>query len=382
MILDRLIKFFTSVRLTVVLLGLGVVLVFWGTLAQVHLGLYKTQNEFFRSFFVFWQPEGSNWNIPVFPGGYLIGGLLLINLFAAHTRYYRPEKRKIGIVLIHLGIVMLLLGQLLTDYLARESTMHLRNGQTKNYSEAIRKYELAIIDTTSPDSDMVVAIPDRLLEKGRVIHNPELPFGVRAAVYYPNSDLTQKATNGYEEVQEADGAPSGIWWRQLPRVTDMDHRDMPSGIVELTTAQGTVGSFLVSTFLESPQQFSYAGHSYQVILRPERYYMPFSIHLVKFTHDRYAGTEIPKNFSSRIRLQDYRTGEDREVLIKMNEPLRYKGETCYQASFDPDDHGSILQVVHNPSWLTPYFACIMVGVGLMVQFGMHLFKFATKRRTV
>ena len=29
--------------------------------------------------------------------------------------------------------------------------------------------------------------------------------------------------------------------------------------------------------------------------------------------------------------------EDREVLIYMNNPLRYSGLTFYQASFDPDD---------------------------------------------
>ena len=49
--LDYFVKFFTSLRLTVVLLALGTVLVFWGTLAQVDLGLYKAQNDFFKSFF-------------------------------------------------------------------------------------------------------------------------------------------------------------------------------------------------------------------------------------------------------------------------------------------------------------------------------------------
>ena len=98
--LDRLVKLFTSLKLTVALLALGAVLVFWGTLAQVHLGLYKAQNEFFRSFFIFWHPDGSNWHIPIFPGGYMIGGLLLINLLAAHTRYYRPEKRKVSKVCV------------------------------------------------------------------------------------------------------------------------------------------------------------------------------------------------------------------------------------------------------------------------------------------
>jgi len=40
-----------------------------------------------------------------------------------------------------------------------------------------------------------------------------------------------------------------------------------------------------------------------------------------------------------------------------------------------------LQVVHNPSFLAPYVACIIVAAGLLVQFGIHLVGFARKRRT-
>ncbi len=85
------------------------------------------------------------------------------------------------------------------------------------------------------------------------------------------------------------------------------------------------------------------------------------------------------NFSSRLRLQRPDTGEDREVLIYMNHPLRYEGETYYQSSFDRDDQGTVLQVVRNPSWLTPYFSCVMVGIGLMLQFSIHLTRFARRR---
>ena len=102
-------------------------------------------NEYFRSFFIFWQPQGASWKLPIFPGGYLVGGLLLINLFAAHFRYYRTSWKKLGIAIIHIGIVMLLLGQLLTDLLSVESHMHIRNGESKNYSEAGRSFELAIV---------------------------------------------------------------------------------------------------------------------------------------------------------------------------------------------------------------------------------------------
>jgi len=71
--------------------------------------------------------------------------------------------------------------------------------------------------------------------------------------------------------------------------------------------------------------------------------------------------------------------EDREVLIYMNNPLRYAGETFYQASFDPDDHGSVLQVVRNPTWLTPYFSCVLVATGLLIQFLSHLIPFLKRR---
>jgi hypothetical protein len=378
--LDRLVRFFTSLKLTVALLSLGLVLVFWGTLAQVHLGLYRAQNEFFRSFFIFWEPAGSSLKIPIFPGGYLVGGLLLINLFAAHLRYYQPGNRKIGIVLIHLGIVLLLVGQLLTDALSAESAMHLRNGETKNYSEADRSYELAITDTTDARANKVVAIPARRLAKGGAVAVPDLPFTVRAQTYYPNSSLSEKPAPGFDEVKAATGIATGVWWKALPRETAMDRRDMPSAIVELAAPQGSLGAFLVSTFMERPHVVTHNGRRYELALRPQRFYKPFSLHLIEFKHDRYPGTDIPKNFSSRVRLQNPKTGEDREVLIYMNNPLRYAGETFYQASFDRDDQGTILQVVRNPGWLTPYFSCVLVSLGLMVQFLTHLFGHAAKRR--
>ena len=372
-------RILASLKLTVVMLGLGLVLVFWGTMAQVHLGLYKAQNDFFRSFFIYWTPAGSSLHIPVFPGGYLIGGLLLVNLFAAHFRYYQPGKNKYGIVMIHIGVMLLLIGQLLTDVFSSESMMHLRNGDTKNYSEASSHFELAVVDTTDAAMDKVAAIPQGRLQRGGDISHPEIPFTIRVKTFYGNSELTDKPSAGFVEAKTTAGF-GGVWWRELPHVTEMDRRDMPSVIVELFTTQGSLGTYLVSAFLTSPQVVTCNGRRYQLGLRLERFYKPFNLHLVEFKHDKYPGTDIPKNFSSRVRVRRADTGEDREVLIYMNNPLRYAGDTYYQASFDQDNQGTVLQVVHNPSWLTPYFSCVLVGVGLMVQFLMHLIGFATKRK--
>jgi hypothetical protein len=70
------------------------------------------------------------------------------------------------------------------------------------------------------------------------------------------------------------------------------------------------------------------------------------------------------------------------VDIYMNNPLRYGGETFYQSSFDRDDpRVTTLQVVRNPSWLTPYFACGAVGYGLARHFLFYLIGFIFKRRS-
>jgi hypothetical protein len=63
----------------------------------------------------------------------------------------------------------------------------------------------------------------------------------------------------------------------------------------------------------------------------------------------------------------------------MNKPLRFHGETFYQASFEPGDKVTILQVVRNPASLAPYIACSLVALGLVTQFLMHLFAFARRR---
>lgn len=379
--LTHLINFFTSLKLTVVCLVFGLVLVFWGTMAQVDLGLYRAQNEFFRSFIVFWGPKGADWKLPVFPGGYLVGGVLIINLVASHFKRFRFSKDKAGIWMVHLGLILLLLGQLGTDMLSRESVMHIREGEVKNYSEAGRQAELAVIDTTEPDLDTVVAIPQGLLMRKSEIRNRELPFVIRIKKFYANSVVQDRPANDPGPPVATQGIGTRAVVREQPHVTEMNRADVPSAIIELVTPKGSLGTWLVSEYINGPQDFTADGRRFQLVLRPRRYYKPFSLQLVKFRHDVYPGTDIPKNFSSRVVLQRPDTGENREVLIYMNNPLRYAGETYYQSSYDPDNKGTILQVVHNPSWLTPYFSCILVGLGLMVHFATHLLGFTFKRRT-
>ena len=204
---------------------------------------------------------------------------------------------------------------------------------------------------------------------------------VRIKKFFVNSSVENRPANSSDPIPATEGIGPGAIVKELPRVTEMDVRDLPSAIVEIQTPERSLGTWLVSYYIEKPQQFTYNNKTYKLELRPRRYYSPFTIRLLEFRHDVYPGTDIPKNFSSRVQLVRPDTGENREVKIYMNNPLRYAGETFYQASFDQDNHGTTLQVVHNPSWLTPYFSCVLVGLGLVVQFMTHLLGFSFKRKT-
>ena len=374
-------RFLASLRLTVVCLGCGMLLIFLGTLAQVHLGIHAVQERYFQSLFVFWQPQGASWMIPILPGGYLLGAVLLVNLLAAHATRFEISRKKIGIFLLHLGVILLLVGQLLTGLYARETQMRIDQGQTLAYSEAPRETELAVIDVSNPDYDQVVAIPEARLAEGGTIQNPTLPFTINLRRFLPNARLTMRAQEPNAPASIATtGFGANVVAQEIPRTVKDDERDLSTAYVEIDGVQGSLGTWLVSNAIPEPQAFTVDGKTYELVMRQRRFYKQFALTLVHFAHDRYPGTDIPKNFSSRVRLVDFQRGENREVLISMNDPLRYRGFTFYQQGFDNNDKTTILQVVKNPAMLLPYIACGLVGLGLLVQFSMHLFGFVRKQK--
>ena len=81
-----------------------------------------------------------------------------------------------------------------------------------------------------------------------------------------------------------------------------------------------------------------------------------------------------------MRLTDAGAGDDRDVLIYMNSPLRHGGLTFYQASFGKNDTLSVIQVVRNPAWTLPYLSCLLVALGLLWHFGVMLRKSLSARR--
>ena len=173
--------FFVSLQLTVALLVFGMLLVFAATLDQTNLGIWGIQQKWFRTFIVWQDIRGIS--LPVFPGGYFIGGLLLINLLAAHIARFKFTWRKVGIFLTHVGLILLLIGELLSGLWQEDFHLRLNEGETRNYAESFHHNELVVTDVTDEKFDEVVAIPEEFLARHTSVQHPRLPFRVIAKAH-------------------------------------------------------------------------------------------------------------------------------------------------------------------------------------------------------
>ena len=114
---------------------------------------------------------------------------------------------------------------------------------------------------------------------------------------------------------------------------------------------------------------------YMLILRRSRTYLPFQIELLDFKKVLHPGTNIAKSYSSEINLIDKNVL--RKVLIQMNEPLRYKGYTFYQASFIEDGlkQSTVLATVKNHGRLFPYISTVIMCIGIL----FHMLSMLSRR---
>ena len=387
-----LFQFFSSLKLTVVLLSFSLLLIFFGTLDQVQYGIWHTQELYFESFLVVWifpehAPLGQHlhWiRIPM-PGGYLLGGMLLINLLAAHFTRFKMSWMKCGIFLIHSGLILLLISELMTDILAVESQMPVDEGGTSNYSQGFRENELVFIDRSHSEHDSVHTIPASLLKPGKRIDVPNTPLSIRTVRYHGNAEIGRATSGSPAESIATRGAAvrMGIIVNPKPETYSEDEINTATAFVEVLNGEDSLGIWLVCNVMDErfpPQMVDTGDRSFEIALRFTRHYYPFEIELIDFKHEKYPGTEVPFNFSSEVKVTHQDSTKNQKALIYMNHPLRYEGLTFFQASFANQDKTSIFQVVRNPGWLLPYLSVLLMGLGMCVQFGMHFFKFLRKKR--
>ena len=313
------------------------VLVVLGTLAQKDMGLFAAQNKYFSSWFIWF------YFLPM-PGGRFTLFIISINLCFFFFNKNIWKIKKLGIIILHMGGILLLVGGGLTGMFSSEGNMVIDEGAQSNYVEDYHYMELAVINVTATDFDDYIIFDQPLLNRDKILSHENFNFEIEVVKYFENC------------LPEKRSSMAGIQYRGMLKnfmLTELkqekeNNLNRPGLIYQInntgTSIDGIYGIFLGQTV---PQTISVNNQNYVITLRRQRTYLPFSIELLDFKKVLYPGTEIPKSYSSEINLLEH--GAVRRILIQMNEPLRYKGYTFFQSSFidSPEGETTVLAAVKN-----------------------------------
>ena len=121
---------------------------------------------------------------------------------------------------------------------------------------------------------------------------------------------------------------------------------------------------------------------FEIAYDTDRRPLDFEVKLDKFDIGFEPGTEQPTKFVSHVRLTDQSQGiKEQPQTISMNEPMTHRGFTFYQSRYSAirDPHTgeptgqfqSVLQVGTDPARPVKYAGCIVIVMGIFVQFYMR-----------
>ncbi len=141
--------------------------------------------------------------------------------------------------------------------------------------------------------------------------------------------------------------------------------------VEVLGAKGVVNN---------PKKVTVGGLDFWVQYGSKELQLPFAVYLNDFIAEKYPGTEKSySSFMSKVTVEDD-TSFDYDIY--MNHILDHKGYRFFQASFDPDEKGTVLSVNHDQwgTWIT-YAGYFLLYIGLMgiLFFGKTRFKSLAKQ---
>jgi len=346
----------SSLKITVACLLLFMVITVLGTLYQVNHGISEARDIYFNS-----------WGILVggmipFPGGQLILWIFAVNLVASCIVRFSFKLKNIGLWLTHLGLLVLCFSSFYTYQFSIEANLHIAEGDTSEFAMVDDKWELAVWFEENGDR-VVTSYPMDLSKLNSTNMHVATNLNITVTKYIEDSEPVQDFNakrefhnvSGLSDIKEksAGGKPT----RSIPGLTiEVKHE---ADIVNILL----YGAEMYSTQIQTDK------HMVHFQLRPQRLKLPVKVKLVDVKQDLYEGTQMAKNYESKVKLIDGET--EREVRIFMNHPLSVESFTFYQSSYGRAMDGretSTLSVVKNTGKYYPYIACILTSLGMLIHF--------------
>jgi hypothetical protein len=399
-LLAKLYDFFSGYLLAVILLTFLLALTYFGTMAQVELGLYEASEKYFESFFLTENIAG----VPILlPGVYLVSVLLFLNLTLGAIVRSRKSWRRPGMLIAHGGILYILLAGFVAFHYTKEGNMLLyepNGSDVRHQSDEIYNLTNWSIEVTKYDSDgkrefIHVIGPDQLggaWNEGasRNFRNSEIPFQIKVSGYLRNIANGKGKLLGLlsEKGAKDKGVRiiEGYGVEAVPTNKSMEF-NLPAAYVDIYVkvksneyaSEPVSSALIIGSGPMSPRPFTFSVNDEQwsVDLTRQRYTLPFAIELENFQKEDHPGTMRAREYSSDVIKID--TG--RKVHISMNKPMRDAGFTLYQASWGPegarpgDRLYTSLAVSYNPADQWPKYGTYVIAIGMTIHFVQKLFSY-------
>ncbi len=377
-VLKKASDFLASYKLSCLLFLLLLLLTYLGTMNQVGEGLYQSQQKYFESVFLVHWAFGS---VPVpLPGGYLVMVLTFANLLWGAVVRFRWAWSRVGILVAHTGILVLLAGSFVSYVYSESGHMVLYENESSDEFESSYAWEIGVSEAAAGSVTEYIIRQDDFDGLGggktRTFTFAGLPFDLTLGDYMPNA-APEGAGAGMPPQASGKLAalpPNREQEQNMAGIT-ATLAEKPSGATH--QAQLWAGSV-------SPVTVAAAGKQWNLSLRKLRWKLPFTLRLDQFKRELHPRTNMAREYSSNV--TKIEGGDERPIRITMNEPLRHLGYTFYQSSWGPQNGGSnerfysVFAVVRNPADQIPLVACIITTIGLVLHFMQRLLKYLKNER--
>ncbi|MBF0432521.1 MAG: cytochrome c biogenesis protein ResB [Fibrobacteria bacterium] len=373
---SKLIKFLISYKLTVFCLLWLMVLTFWGTLYQVENGLYITKERMFNSWIFM-----AGGFFPV-PGARIILWLSLVNLTAVTVFRFRYTWKMSGMLLTHVGMLILIIGSGFTLHLAQESSLTLKENQGLNVSNDYHEWELALWSQTQKGNVLdkeVSAMGIKTLANEQELRFDKLGYELTIQNYFSHCDaFTKKDVSSADKIINASGINTLTAKHPQPDLS----KNIPGIKLSIRTSSQPDNPQTVMLYggERFPTSVFFGTKKVFLSLRRKRHVLPITVKLLDFKKVDYTGTQMAKSFESHVEITT--PSMKRNVRISMNKPLRYGHYTFYQSSYSQSNGAetSTLSVVRNSGRLLPYIASLVISLGMLIHFCIVMIKFANRKR--
>lgn len=323
-----------------------------GTIAQREIGLFQATQTYFSSWF-FW------YGFLPLPGGYFVTAAIFLSLCAKFFLKSEWHWRKSGILLTHLGVMILLVGGILTALTQKEGFLIIHEGEQAHLVNDYHKRGLFI----SKNGEPLLRFANDSLTNLPSFNLPGTDIEISIVNHCKNCTFVPALENS----PNTKGLAQQVALK--PARTLMQEEANLSGITFDVSGSGTGqdGTYIATEAAPHPVELILKGDSYKLELRRAQRPLPFDLALDQFRKEFHPGTGTARHFQSDLRIID--GGAEWPAQIQMNEPLRYKGFTFFQSSFtqSPKGEATILAVVENQGRLFPYIATGIIALGLILQ---------------